>query len=220
MKPSNLIFRLLKLAQWMALIFVPFCLSSCSCSSRNIYEVPPEEVARTSFNIQDAVSSLLTCLTHIIIVICILLMISAAWYLIKEAPSKIDGLIRIMAVMIGFLAYVLSKSGGLSLPETVAKSFSFTSPLMLIASAYLVPGFLGLFIAWFILKHLKSGNAIPKRVVLLIVSFIVMAFTDVYSYVASRQMEQISSQSSYIPNIAFVIGLGLYVIFKGFPNEK
>jgi hypothetical protein len=164
---------------------------------------------------QNFVAAFFNVLTNVLIVGAVLAMIVFVAVLMFQGGSGIEIVIRTMSAAVGFLIYVGSQAVGLSIPELMLSALSITSPGSVVVLGILFPGLAGMAVAWFCLQSIQSHRDVGARLVILISTFVVAMFGDVY--VATFQTSEISQQGlnvALLPNLTFTIGMGLYFILR------
>ncbi|MBM3329983.1 MAG: hypothetical protein FJY67_11045 [Calditrichaeota bacterium] len=122
------------------------------------------------------------------------------------------------SAMTGFLIYYGSKALGITIPEVMMGAMSTTS-LSLAFWAFLVPSASGMLLAWYSIRCIHSGIELAYRVLILISTFILVMFIDVYKEVFGASVDK-SGLRYLLPNLSFTISLSLYMIFKYKTNGR
>jgi hypothetical protein len=174
-------------------------------SQPKIPEISPSLMA-TFFNV----------LTNVLVVASALAMILFIAKLIFAAGSM-EATIRSMAAVTGFLIYVGAEAVGLSIPSLMLEAITVTNPFSIGAVGIVLPGLAGVVVAWFLLYAVNRGTEDKYwRLVVLISTFMVTLFGDVYAEtLGGTQNNAITSRGldlALLPNLAFTIGLSLYLI--------
>lgn len=159
-------------------------------------------------------------LTHIIIVAGIIAIYYFIYLMIIKMDNTVERIIRLVSLTTGFLIYIGAKAIGISIPELMLGGLSITNPFTVGIWGIIFPWFLGTIVAWYCIRELNKNEDIATRLIILITSFIVVMFGDVY--VVSYQIETNVNglNLSLLPNLTFTIGLSLYVIFKYHGSRK
>ena len=156
---------------------------------------------------------LLNVLTHIIIIAGIITMLGFIGRMIQKGDGKLERLIRVFALIAGFLIYFMTRAIGLSIPALIVNSLEQTGALTFWLLAIILPALIGILVAWYCLDAMRRKADLPARVVILISTFILTLFIDVY--VATFSIPTGSQlDTNLLPNLTFVIGLSLFVIFN------
>lgn len=158
--------------------------------------------------------------THILVIAGILSVFYFIYYMIYKTESILEKIIRISALTTGLLIYVGAKAVGISIPGLMMGGISTTNPLTIGFLGVIFPSLIGSFVAWFCIKNLNKSEDLAARLIILISTFIVVMFGDVYvkTYETSAKIDGLNI--SLLPNLTFTIGLSLYVIFKYRSSEK
>ncbi len=159
-------------------------------------------------------------ITNIIIIAGILSVFYFIYLMIVGIDSILEKIIRLTALTTGFLIYVGAKAVGISIPQLMLGGISTTNPLTVGLLGVIFPSFLGTIVAWYCLKNLNKSEDIAARLIILITSFIVVMFGDVYVESYSNGTHFNGLNVSLLPNLTFTVGLSLYVIFKFRRDEK
>ena len=150
--------------------------------------------------------------THALVLSAIIGMAVFIVHVIKDNPDHVERLLRTVAFAAGLLAYLASKAYGVAIPTLMASALDITNPLTLGFFGAVLPSLAGTFVAWFCLRLMKDNEDVGKRGLVLFASFIFTMFSDSYTTIASKISP---SQSGFgLPNMTFVLGIILYIIFK------
>ena len=153
-----------------------------------------------------------TILTHVLIILGILGIFYFIGYLIISVKDTVERILRTSALTTGFLIYYGSKLVGLSIPSFMIKAISTLNPFTIGFFGIIFPGFIGTIVAWYCVKNINKHEDVAARTVILITTFIVVLFGDVYS--VTFQFGHGYINEILLPNLTFTIGLCLYLIFK------
>ena len=151
--------------------------------------------------------------THLIIIVGIFAMFGFIIKMIAKGGSTLEKLIRVFALIVGFLIYFISRAVGISIPDLIVRSLVGITPLSFGIVGMLFPLIIGILLAWYCLDAMGRRSNLPGRVVVLISTFILTLFTDVYVAVF-RLPTANELHTNLLPNLTFVIGLMLFVIFN------
>ncbi|GEM_PF-2806865 len=153
-------------------------------------------------------------LTHILVIVGIISVFYFIGYMIHRIDSILEKIIRITALSTGLLIYVGAKAIGISIPNLMIGGLGTLHPLSIGILGVIFPSFIGTFVAWYCIKNLNKHEDLAARLIILITTFIVVMFSDVYvaSYSSNARIEGLNL--SLLPNLTFTVGLSLYVIFK------
>lgn len=167
-----------------------------------------------------SMATIFNVLTNVLIVTSVLVMIFLIGRLIFGGRGELEVAVRSMAAVAGFLIYVGSKAVGLSIPSFMLSAISTTNPFTIGFLSIVVPGAAGVVVAWFCLMNIRRAEELGSRLVVLLSTFIVALFGDVY--VATLGTEVTSEQGidlSLLPNLTFTVGISLYIIFRYLPSK-
>ena len=155
----------------------------------------------------------LNVVTHIIILGGIVGMLVFIIKMIAGGENKLEKTIRTFALIAGFLLYFVTRAIGISLPQFIMTPLAKSAPIFFGIVGMLIPLLLGVFVGWYCLDAMGRQSNLPGRIVILISTFILTMFTDVYVAVmkipSSTQID-----TNLLPNLTFVIGLLLFVVFN------
>jgi hypothetical protein len=158
-------------------------------------------------------TTLLNVITHIIIIAGIITMLAFIIRMIQKGDGKLEKLIRVFALIAGFLIYFMTRAVGLPIATLIVNSLGQTGALTFWLLALILPGLIGILVAWYCLDAMRRESNIPARVVILISTFILTLFSDVYvATFSAPKGDQLDI--TLLPNLTFVIGLSLFVIFN------
>jgi hypothetical protein len=150
---------------------------------------------------------------HLIIIVGILVIFGFIIKMIVKQENRLERVIRVFALVAGFLIYFMSRAVGISIPDIIVKSLAGTTPLSFGIIGMLFPLILGIFAAWYCVDAMGRISNLPGRVAVLIATFILTLFTDVYVAVFKLPTAN-KLHTNLLPNLTFVIGLSLYMIFN------
>ena len=154
-------------------------------------------------------------LTHFLIVISILSILVLLGKIIISPNSTIEQTVRMSAFSTGFLIYYGSKSLGISIPLMIIKSLVITNPFSIGLFGILIPSLTGYFVAWFCIRNIKKSDNISARLIILIITFIIVLFGDVYvTAFGTMPSDEPVFTMTLLPNLTFTIALSLYLILR------
>jgi hypothetical protein len=158
-------------------------------------------------------AQILNIITHIMIISGILGLIFYIGFSVYNEPIMFEKIILIISAMTGFLIYFGSRALGISIPSLMMSSISVSNPIKMGIFSIIIPGAVGVAVAWYCLWCLRKHIDIAFRVVIMISTFVVTLFGDVYaaSYTVSKTG---TIDISLLPNLTFTIGMGLYIILN------
>jgi len=154
-------------------------------------------------------------LTHILIILSMLSILYLVANMIFSSDDIIEKTVRISAFATGILIYYGSKTIGMSIPSMMIQSLMITKPFSLGLFGILFPSLTGYFVAWYCVKSIKKNDNTASRLIILIITFIIVIFGDVYvtAYDLSKQSDSVLDVM-LLPNLTFTIALSLYLILR------
>ena len=150
-------------------------------------------------------------LVHALVIATILLIVHVCWSMVRSETEPLERLLLIASIAAGFLAYAAARALGLSIPALMASSFQTSSPFGIAALGVTFPSLAGVFVAWFCIRMMKRDHDVARRAALLLSVFIVTMFADMY--VALAKDIGLTNPKLALPNVTFVLGMVLYIIF-------
>lgn len=153
-------------------------------------------------------------LTHLLIIIGIAGMFVFITMMITSERYWLEKIIKTVAMITGLLIYFGSKSIGISIPVMILVSVQNTNPIIFGLFALVLPSAAGVFVSWYCMKNMRRSEIIASRIVILISAFIAVMFGDVYASTYQIGNSAEAMNTALLPNLTFVVGLTLYVIFK------
>lgn len=154
-------------------------------------------------------------LTHILIISSMLAILYLMAVLIFSSDDIAEKAIRLSAFATGILIYYGSKTIGVSIPSLMIQSLMITKPFSLGLFGILFPSLTGFFVAWYCLRSMKKNDYTASRLIILVITFIIVIFGDVYvtAFDLSRQSDSVLDVM-LLPNLTFTIALSLYLILR------
>lgn len=153
-------------------------------------------------------------LTHAIVLVATLAMCYFVYKLVEDSSGEVTLVLRTIAVLVGFLAYFGARALGISIPDLLMYSVGTTNVLRFGFIGFVFPSLTGAGVAWFLVRSLRSHVEIGRRVVIMISTFFVVMFADVYAASRAMSVEQGGFNVALLPNLAFTIGMGLYLVLR------
>ena len=132
---------------------------------------------------------------------------------IRSTAEFSEKVIFVAATMTGFLMYFGSRAMGVAIPALLLPAISDPNPYKVGLIGLLIPGAAGAFVAWHGLRCLHKGTAIFWRLLLMVATFVVTLFGDVYASTFAVAFLKNGVDASLLPNLAFQIGITLHLIF-------
>jgi len=131
---------------------------------------------------------------------------------------ELERLVRAVAILLPLLVSLVGRAFGVSLAEVMGSSLALTNPLTFGLVDILVPGAMGVFLAWYIIRTARRSEEAAIRVLMMIGTLIITQFADVYLGAVLDHGFQTTKHLA--PNIAFTIGIGLYAILNFQSTKK
>ena len=157
-------------------------------------------------------------LVHVLVIATIILMIVVVINILRRETDSLERLLLSASVAAGFLAYTASRALGISIPTLMSSSLATSSPFGIAALGVVFPSAAGTFVAWFCLRMIKKHLDIATRGALLLTTFIITMFCDVYAALAGEI--GVTNGRYALPNITFVLGIVVYTIFTYRRDDK
>lgn len=149
-------------------------------------------------------------LAHLFIVLSVLGCVFLVVRTIVDTHTRAESVVRSVASVVGVFVYVITKALGVTLPQTIIEGVASVSLNQALVMWVVPSAILGWVVAFVLLRSLRrSGIAI--RMVIFIATLLVLFFTDTYA--ATFEVGGLAN-NALMPNIAFVIGLGFYVMLN------
>ncbi len=155
----------------------------------------------------------LNVVTHIIILAGIVSMLGFLIKMIVSGESSLEKVIRLFATISGFLLYFIIRAVGASAPQFIINPLAGSTPMFFGIVGMLIPLMIGVLTAWYCLDAMGRQSNLPGRVVILISTFILTMFTDIYVAVMKIPSSD-RIDTNLLPNLTFVIGILLFVVFN------
>ncbi|MDZ7704561.1 MAG: hypothetical protein U5L04_08780 [Trueperaceae bacterium] len=149
-------------------------------------------------------------LAHLFIVLSVLGCAFLVVRTIVDTHTRAESVVRSVASVVGVFVYVITKALGVTLPQTIIEGVASVSLNRALVMWVVPSALLGWVVAFVLLRSLRrSGIAI--RMVIFIATLLILFFTDTYA--ATFEVGGLAN-NALMPNIAFVIGLGFYVMLN------
>jgi hypothetical protein len=161
---------------------------------------------------EEILALILFVLIHLFVVASIIGMIIFIVRVILDGHYAMERLLRVAAAAAGLLIYLGARAYGISVPELMYSSLKITEPLMKGLVGVVAPLASGTFVAWFCLRMMQSHGDIAARGLLLFSSLVFAMFADTYAALAAQATPE--SLNLALPNITFVLGVILFLIFR------
>jgi hypothetical protein len=129
---------------------------------------------------------------------------------------RLEKMIRTMSVATGVFVYGAAKATGVSLTVWVTKAVESGTWFTFLTVGTLFPSILGILVAKFVIRALKSADYMAMRVMLFMGSLILLQFCDLYIETGLKAGLDVTRHLA--PNLLFLSFFGLYLIFKFKPQ--
>lgn len=156
-------------------------------------------------------------LSHFVTAAAALALAAAAFHAVYAAGCVHERAARAIALAAGVLAFTAAKAAGLSLPELLLDAIDGGRWLSAFWLAAFFPGLTGVLVGRYVMSRLRRGDVIALRVMLLVSTFVLLLFGDVY--VAAAKQAGYADLKPLLPNVVFALTLMLDVIFEYRPKE-
>lgn len=153
-------------------------------------------------------------LTHAVILAGMLGIFYFVYRLIQNDKELLENVIRTAAALTGFLIYFGSKAIGISIPTFMMSSVATTNPYTFGFMTIIAPSAAGVFVAWYTIKSIRQSEDLASRVVILITTFILVMFADVYAATYQVELDRSETMKALVPNLTFTVAICLYLIFR------
>jgi len=157
---------------------------------------------------------ILIILTHVCIIFGMLAIIYFVQLMIRKETNTLEKVIRTAAAMTGFLIYFGARAIGVTIPDIMMDAITASNPITFGFFAILMPTASGLLVTWYTIKCIKRNEDTASRIVIMLTTFILVMFADVYAATYINDIETAHMKKSLVPNLIFTISMSLYVIFK------
>lgn len=161
-----------------------------------------------------------TILTHALILIGMLGIFYFIVRMIQNEHNLLERIIRITSAMTGFLIYFGAKAVGFSIPELMMHAVATTHSFTFGVFAMILPAAAGMLVAWYSIRCIERDEDIAMRVVIMITTFILVMFVDVYGATYRVTLGEGEIMKSLVPNLIFTVAMSLYVIFQYKPQRS
>jgi hypothetical protein len=133
--------------------------------------------------------------------------------------NGIERLIRCSALFSGAMVVLGAQAAGVSFADFAVESLS-GSKLFSGAglTATVVPGGAGVAMGWYLTRSLRRSENIAIRVLAFVGMLAITQFAQIYVVATSTKGVELGSTA--VPNIAFVVGISIYVMLKYDPDSK
>ena len=127
---------------------------------------------------------------------------------IAKAELGLEKLIRVLALVVGFLGYFGARAVGLTIPQMLFSALKESDPVWFSALSLIGALPLGLLVSWYLTRMLKKGDDFAYRFSILVGTFV----TTLFAELLATALEVGLTTATLAPNVAFTIGLGIYLV--------
>jgi hypothetical protein len=173
---------------------------------------------RLSATIPAIVSFFFALLMHVIIVIGVFVLLYLIIRLILNVQSDSEKFVRVLAFACGLLVVIATKVLGVSISDLLLQSITLSDPISLALLGVMVPSGSGFLSAWYFTRSLKRSTNIATRVMIFVGTLLALQFVDVYAKAVGTS--GFGLNSAFMPNVVFVIAMGIYIFLRYDPEER
>jgi hypothetical protein len=160
-------------------------------------------------------------LTNVLMIGAVLVMFALAAMLVRwSAPTHREQALRALAFCCGLLTVFGAKAVGVSITDLLARSLAEGTPFVLGFVGILLPGAVGAFLGWYFVRVAQRRENIGIRVLIFAAVLAITQFADVYATAIQSQGLDSPPSPQMAPNIAFVVGLCMYIILTYDPESQ
>ncbi|MDH6499514.1 hypothetical protein [Streptomyces sp. SAI-149] len=157
-------------------------------------------------------------LLNALVVIAIIAQFFFMGILAVEAKSRTERYIRVLAYTSGILVVLGAKALGTSISTILVRALSNSRPITIGLLGVAIPAAAGAIMAWYFVRTMRTRGAnIATRVLIFIGVLAVTQFADVYA--AAVRTHGLRLDPALAPNIAFVVGMSIYVMLTWDPEN-
>lgn len=153
-------------------------------------------------------------LVHIILLGSALLMILVIWKLINQDPN--ERVLNSVSVFTGAMIVVGAQAAGVSYSSFIVDTLGVARPFTFGLFAVAIPTMSGSVLAWFLQSRARKDYERSMRILLLVLTMAVVQFLLTYVEAVTDAGLEVGRYA--VPNIAFVVGVFLYLIFQSNPD--
>lgn len=163
----------------------------------------------------DVFNNTFNVIPHVLIVVSLFGFLILIIKTIFSPQDVTEKTVRMSAFTSGFLIYYGSKVLGISIPVMMIKSLVITNPFSIGLFGILIPSLTGYFVAWFCMRNIRKSDNVAARLIILVVTFIIVLFSDVYATAFdANPVKETGLEITLLPNLTFTIALSLYLIVR------
>jgi hypothetical protein len=180
-------------------------LSQLASSDGNVDSIP-------------GLSTLVNGLMHILLVGSMVFFVYVAITEVAKTRHEGEKRMKALALFCGSLIVVATQASGTSYADFMLGSLGGTKPLTFGAFGLIAPGAAGLALAWYFVRKLDRSEVFATRLLMLFGMLAVTQFGVMYAVAVGDQGYELGTTA--LPNISFVVGLFLYMLFNYDPAAK
>ncbi|MFE7744798.1 hypothetical protein [Nocardia sp. NPDC057455] len=151
---------------------------------------------------------LLYALFHLVLLSSAVLFITYCFRVVLEPHDSMESVLRGCMLIAGGLVVLATHVAGLTVAELAVSALSNATPLALIAGAVL-PAIAGAAVGWYFVHVFPKSEDIAKRITIFIGAIAIIEFLLVYAQ--AIRTEGLAMGTAVIPNVAFVVGIIIYI---------
>lgn len=155
--------------------------------------------------------------TNAFIVVALLVYLYFMFQLVLTANLKVERILRATSLATGLLIFFGARSLNISIAELMVSSATLTNPVAFGFFGVIMPAMMGTFLAWYFVGTIKRSSNIVIRSMILIGTFTVFQFIDVYLRALSMKGDA-PVDKALVPNLCFIIAVALYTILRYDPE--
>jgi hypothetical protein len=158
-----------------------------------------------------------TALIHIIIVGGLVTKLIIIFNVVFGAERHFERVVRASALTTGAMIFFGSRALGISMAELVVRSIRDYKPLSFGLANVVLPGTAGLVATSYFVHCLKRSSNVAIRIAILVGTWSVLQFGEVYMAALSTQGIEIGKAN--VANLMFTLSVSLYLILKYDPDR-
>ena len=107
---------------------------------------------------------------------------------------------------------------GISIADLLIQSITLYSPVSFGILAVVLPGGLGVALAWYFTRSMQRSTNIATRIMIFIGMLSITQFADVY--VKALGTSGLDVSKAFVPNLVFVISMSVYILLRYDPSPE
>jgi PncC family amidohydrolase len=133
--------------------------------------------------------------------------VGLVWFTFRRSDAREERVLRCVALVMGILLAGGIKAAGISITGLLGQS---------VATSLVISASVGVLAGWYLGRFLRHEDVRSQRVFVLVAAFIILTFADVYA--GSLRASGFSYGTAILPNVAFLLAMGVYVITQFRPE--